>query len=45
MDHLYASPVLIRQLKKNGLENVTFAAPDVGGAKLLVPMQSVSVAI
>ncbi|MCX8054899.1 MAG: ribose-phosphate pyrophosphokinase [Ignavibacteria bacterium] len=33
MDHLYASPVLIRQLKKNGLENVTFAAPDVGGAK------------
>ncbi len=33
MDHLYASPVLIRQLKKIGLENVTFAAPDVGGAK------------
>jgi ribose-phosphate pyrophosphokinase len=33
MDHLYASPVLIRQLKKLGLENVVFAAPDVGGAK------------
>ncbi|HOK15027.1 MAG TPA: ribose-phosphate pyrophosphokinase [Candidatus Kapabacteria bacterium] len=33
MDHLYASPVLIRQLKKMGLDNVTFAAPDVGGAK------------
>lgn len=33
MDHLYASPVLIRQLKKLNLDNVAFAAPDVGGAK------------
>lgn len=33
MDHLYASPVLIRALKKLNLDNLAFAAPDVGGAK------------
>jgi len=33
MDHLYASPVLIRALKKLELDPVAFAAPDVGGAK------------
>ena len=33
MDHLYASPVLIRAIKKLGLDPVVFAAPDVGGAK------------
>lgn len=33
MDHLYASPVLIRAIKKLGLDPIAFAAPDVGGAK------------
>ena len=33
MDHLYASPVLIRAVKKLGLDNIVVAAPDVGGAK------------
>lgn len=33
MDHLYASPVLIRAIKKLNLDPVAFAAPDVGGAK------------
>ncbi len=33
MDHLYASPVLIRAVKKLGLDNIVVASPDVGGAK------------
>jgi ribose-phosphate pyrophosphokinase len=33
MDHLYASPVLIRQINRLGLDNIVVAAPDVGGAK------------
>lgn len=33
LDHLYASPVLIRALRKLNLENVVVAAPDVGAAK------------
>ena len=33
LDHLYASPVLIRTIKKLKLENLAFAAPDVGGLK------------
>ncbi len=33
LDHLYASPVLIRALKKLGLEGLAVASPDVGGAK------------
>jgi ribose-phosphate pyrophosphokinase len=33
LDHLYASPVLIRALKKLNVENPVFASPDVGGIK------------
>ena len=33
VDHLYASPVLLRAIKRLGLENVTVASPDVGGVK------------
>lgn len=33
MDHLYASPVMIRAIRKIGLDNITIASPDVGGAK------------
>jgi ribose-phosphate pyrophosphokinase len=33
LDHLYASPVLLRALKKFKIDNLTFAAPDVGGVK------------
>lgn len=33
LDHLYASPVLIKKLMKNKIENLTVAAPDVGGIK------------
>ena len=33
MDHLYASPVLIRALRKLGLQNIAVASPDVGGIK------------
>lgn len=33
LDHLYASPVLIRALRKLHLDDLAFAAPDVGGAK------------
>lgn len=33
MDHLYASPVLIRAVKKLNLDNLVVASPDVGGAK------------
>lgn len=33
MDHLYASPVMIRAIKKLKLDNLVVAAPDVGGAK------------
>lgn len=33
VDHLYASPALISKLDKNKIENLTVAAPDVGGIK------------
>lgn len=33
MDHLYASPVLLRALKRLNLENFACASPDVGGVK------------
>lgn len=33
LDHLYASPVLIRSIRKLNLDNITFASPDVGGVK------------
>ncbi len=33
LDHLYASPVLIRAVRKLGLSNFAVAAPDVGGVK------------
>lgn len=33
LDHLYASPVLIRALKKCDFENLAVASPDVGGVK------------
>lgn len=33
LDHLYASPVLIRAVRKIGLSDIAIAAPDFGGAK------------
>lgn len=33
LDHLYASPVLLRAIKRLGLKDVTVASPDVGGVK------------
>ncbi len=33
LDHLYASPVLIRAIRKLGMNNFAVAAPDVGGVK------------
>lgn len=33
LDHLYASPVLLRAIKKLKLDNVAVASPDVGGIK------------
>ncbi len=33
MDHLYASPVLIKRINQLGLKNVVVVAPDVGGVK------------
>jgi len=33
LDHLYASPVLIRAIRRLNLENFVVAAPDVGAAK------------
>jgi ribose-phosphate pyrophosphokinase len=33
LDHLYASPVLIRELLRKQLTNLTVASPDVGGVK------------
>lgn len=33
LDNLYASPVLIRAVRKLGLENIAVAAPDVGSVK------------
>lgn len=32
-DHLYASPVLIRAIRKLNLDSLTIASPDVGGVK------------
>lgn len=33
LDHLYASPVLLRAIKKLKLDNIAVASPDVGGIK------------
>jgi ribose-phosphate pyrophosphokinase len=33
LDHLYASPVLIKALKEYKLDDLVFAAPDVGGVR------------
>lgn len=33
MDHLYASPVLIKALKKLNLDNLAMGSPDIGGLK------------
>ena len=33
LDHLYASPVLLRAIRKLKLDNVAVASPDVGGLK------------
>lgn len=33
LDHLYASPVLLRAVKKLGLDKLAVASPDVGGVK------------
>lgn len=33
VDHLFAAPVLIDQLKKMNLENITIVSPDSGGAE------------
>lgn len=33
LDHLYASPVLLRAVKKLGLKDLAVASPDVGGVK------------
>lgn len=34
VDHLYASPVIIRHLRKRKLDNLVVVSPDVGGIKL-----------
>lgn len=33
LDHLYASPVLLKTLRRMRLKDLTFASPDVGGIK------------
>ncbi|MBX3043319.1 MAG: ribose-phosphate pyrophosphokinase [Candidatus Kapabacteria bacterium] len=33
LDHLYASPVLLRAVRRLGLTNLAVASPDVGGVK------------
>lgn len=33
LDHLYASPVLIKALKQYNFDNLVFASPDVGGVR------------
>jgi len=33
LDHLYASPVLLRAIKKLKMENIAIASPDVGGLR------------
>lgn len=33
LDHLYASPVILKTLQRLNLQNLTVAAPDVGGIK------------
>lgn len=34
VDHLYASPVIIRHLRKRKIENLIVVSPDVGGIKM-----------
>lgn len=34
VDHLYASPVIIRHLRKRRLDNLVVVSPDVGGIKM-----------
>lgn len=33
VDHIYASTILVEHLKNSGLDNLTMASPDMGGAK------------
>ncbi|MGI9526596.1 MAG: ribose-phosphate pyrophosphokinase [Weeksellaceae bacterium] len=33
VDHIYASTILVEHLKSSGLDNLTMASPDMGGAK------------
>src|SRR6188768_458694 len=34
VDHLYASPVLIKAIRERGIENLVVVSPDVGGLKM-----------
>ena len=34
VDHLYASPVLIKAIRERGLDDITVVSPDVGGLKM-----------
>ncbi len=34
VDHLYASPVLIKAIRESGVEDVVVVSPDVGGIKM-----------
>lgn len=34
VDHLYASPVLIKAIRERGLEDIVVVSPDVGGLKM-----------
>ncbi len=34
VDHLYASPIFVKEIKKMNFENLSVVAPDVGGVKM-----------
>lgn len=34
VDHLYASPVLLKAIRERGIENLVVVSPDVGGIKM-----------
>src|SRR6186997_3018641 len=34
VDHLYASPVLIKAIRERGIEDIVVVSPDVGGIKM-----------
>jgi ribose-phosphate pyrophosphokinase len=34
VDHLYASPVLLKAIRERGIENLVVVSPDVGGLKM-----------